>query len=290
MRPGTRAGNAVEEPREESIDLPSPYTGRLLCAPVEEGMRRKLLDLLRHKGQPWLADIRARLVGAGGRELYAVALRDDQPVAHAWLSSSEGCPEVGWIGHVFTSPDHRRHGLAGGLMEGLVDRFDRWGGRWLALATGNQAAARIYRRVGFRVVQGDPEADHAVMMRSEEEADWPETYAQNSGEWTVEPLALAHCGALSTFLGAWPGENKLPVLNVDTGLEAEEALVRACQRQADGEISCAVLVDAETGRPHGVSWLREATLEVFAPGLGTEAERTFIQQSLWMAEHPREED
>ncbi|MHC4480083.1 MAG: GNAT family N-acetyltransferase [Planctomycetota bacterium] len=264
------------------VDVPEPYSGSLFRPPVGAALAGALADLLGHKGRPWLRDIGARLSGEG-RDLFGVAFRGDRPVAHAWLGSSEACPETALLGHVYTVEEHRRYGLATALAAALLERFDGWGGRWVQLRTANEVAAPIYERLGFRTVRtgrepGRPQL-HRVMLRGGGPEGVGTAYHEWSGRWVVEPFGRAHYPALCVFLNALGGSGKLRLLKVNTGLSAEFNLLNALAAQERGTLHCAVLVDQGSGRPHGLACVGGEQLELYAPRVGEQVRESFARQA-----------
>ncbi len=251
-----------------AIHVPQDYEGRLLRSPVEPALAASLVRLLAHKGEPWLSDIRARLAG-DGLDVFAVAFREGAPVANVWLGSSESCAESALLGHVFTADEHRRRGLAGALVEAAVRESDARGGRWIRLTTSNAAAARLYRRVGFRSileVRKDETPDpHLVMLRGGEGQGLGEAYHEASGEWAVEPYGRHHHPRVALLLCVVAGAAKLPLLQIDEGERAELRLLEAYEAQERGECRCGVLVDAANGRAHGFACRKGGSTEVYAP-------------------------
>ncbi len=89
---------------------------------------------------------------AGGGELMGTT-----HLAYAGRGSETAAPSsthissiIGGLGEVATAPAFRRRGIAAQLCETARDEFARLGGAALFLGTGNPAAARVYRRLGFR--------------------------------------------------------------------------------------------------------------------------------------------
>lgn len=272
-------GNVMAQ-RKFAVDVPEGYSGAVYRAPVASDLARSIMHLLAHKGQPWLPDIEARLARED-LDLSAVAFADGEPVAHAWLGSSESCPEAGLIGHVYTVEEHRRRGLARSLVGALLSHFDAWGGRWVQLSTANEAAMRVYRRCGFRTVQEglrDDSLTEQVMLRGgEEEGGVGEAYHRTSGEWEVEPYGLRHYAAVWVFLSAVGGSGKLPAVNIDKGVFAQERLLDAYEAQERGECRLSVLIDAANGRPHGVACRKEGSVEVYAPRVDQRVHRVLAE-------------
>ncbi len=279
-------------PQDTIEGMPNSYQGLLLSPPVEPKLASRIVELLQHKGEPWLTDIRCRLSDSS-RDVNALAHRDGELAAHACLLATDLCPEVAWIAHVFTAEQHRRRGLARALLAALVDRFAEGAGRWLGLETGNPAAARLYAELGFVTLQGTPGEGTAVMLRcpdpsSGDASALRDAYFEHSGEWAVQTCGREHYPALCMLFGMLAGEGKLPAMGLDTGAEAEEALLSALLSQECSP--CSVLVDRRSGRPHGLACLRRDALQVYAPRVDEATESMFIQQSLWMASHPEEDD
>lgn len=108
--------------------------------------------LLAHKGQPWLlhVDLANRGLTDRLRTTYYVGFvgRD---LAGNVMIVDDG--RVGILGHVFTSPAHRRKGVCRELMAAALDGFRAGGGRVLTLGTGFESPAYwIYHSFGFRSV------------------------------------------------------------------------------------------------------------------------------------------
>ena len=72
-----------------------------------------------------------------------------------------GLVEDDYLGHITTlgvAPEHRRRGLAGGLMEKMEDAFRKRGVRMVRLEVRsiNTAAVNLYRSLGYIVTQRLP--------------------------------------------------------------------------------------------------------------------------------------
>ncbi len=259
-----------------AVEAPQGYEARVFRAPVEPHFAAFLLGLLGHKGEPWLTDIRARLAG-DDLDVFAVAFREGAPVANVWLGSSQACPESAVLGHVFTVEEHRRRGLAGALLEAALKESDAWGGRWIRLTTGNQAAARLYSRIGFRIVldagEGQVAGPRWVMVRGDERGPVGEAYHRASGQWTVEPYDRSRYAGTCLLLCVVPGTAKLPLLNIEQGFHAELRMLEAYKAQGRGECRCSVLVDAANGRVHGLACRKGDSTELYAPRVDEAARR-----------------
>lgn len=87
----------------------------------------------------------------GSSELRGTAhLAYSEPGETAASPSSGTSSMIGGVGEVATAPEFRRRGVAAQLCEMVRDEFARQDGAALFLGTGNPAAARVYRRLGFR--------------------------------------------------------------------------------------------------------------------------------------------
>jgi len=271
MRACRRRRAGGNEVKHREIAAPPGYDARILRPPFDADLAGRVIELLGHKGEPWLADIQARLEGQG-LDLFALAFRDDRPVANVWLGSSHRCPEVGLVGHVFTVEEHRRRGLAGTLLRAVLEEFDRWGGRWALLSTANEAAARIYERVGFRTIRSRQSTDaagrrlvHREMLRGGGPEGVGERYFDASGRWRVVRYDRSHWPALRVLFNAVDGSDKLPSIGIDTGLGCGPGLLEAYEAQQRGECACWVLTDDANGRPHGMACAMRGRLELYAP-------------------------
>ena len=266
--------------RQWRVDVAPGYQGIVYQAPLPDDLPPRLIHLLGHKGEPWLADIEARAYG-DGLDLAAVAFCEGEPVAHCALLSSIRCACIGLIGHVYTMEEHRRRGLAASLMAAVLERFDEWGGRWLTLGTGSDVAAHLYEKLGFRTVNAAEEGGGRIMLRGAEQGDALDAaYFSASGKWQAEPYEREHYVGLSMLLSAWPGRKKMPLIGVDSGLEAERQLLVAYEDQERGDCAVSVLVDAHNARPHGVACRRGGTLEVYAPEADATVIEVFARQAL----------
>ncbi len=265
-----------------TLDAPEGYSASALRPPLPSRIAESLLELLEHKGVPWMRDIEARLK-ADGDDLFAVAFHERRPVAHSWLGWAGDCRESGVIGHVFTAQEHRRHGLAEGLVRGLISAFDEGGGRWVQLRTSSEAAARIYGRLGFRTIRttepGRSERPRRVMLRGGGEDGAADGYHEASGRWEVEGFALRHYPRTCVFLNATTGERKLPVGGIDTGLNASLHLLELLQGQEDGRCRCSALIDTDNGRVHGFACRGAGVLDVHAPHVDGDAAAMFTREA-----------
>lgn len=166
--------------------LKSGATARLvvILGPEPDGLG--IAELLQHKGELWQWHIdealAAELEGLATR--WYVALLDGRAVSVVMTTEHAG---VGFLGHVFTRPEHRRQGLCEALFAVLMPDFRARGGRRLLLGTGFDSPPYwIYWRHGFRpVVEGT--GFMGYQAGEDFDAHW---YAP--AEAAVAPLAWRH--------------------------------------------------------------------------------------------------
>ena len=129
-------------------------------------------------------DPRALLQGAEtshNREILYLTRRNGKVIGTTQLVISRSAPILGGLGGVATDPEYRREGIATVLGAQAVDEFRAEGGGALFLGTVNPAAARVYRRLGYKklassivyayIVSGDsPEAFLTDYFRERGEA------------------------------------------------------------------------------------------------------------------------
>jgi GNAT superfamily N-acetyltransferase len=252
----------------------SRYEFRLLRTPLPADGRLGLEDLLGHKGEPWMEDIRWRMDRAGG-DLFAVACAGGRAVANCWLGRSARCPGVAVLGHVFTAPHHRRRGLAGRLLKMVLDEFSRAEGRWVMLGAGDPAAIRLYERVGFGPLMAGPNEGDLTMLRPADPAALRAEYAGTTRDWTVEVLGREHYPSVCLLLCVGEGNAKLPSCGIDRGTEAEERLLHALDAQNRGEHELYAMVEGGRGRVRAIARAAEGRLELYAPGLGEDDAAAF---------------
>ena len=270
------------------------YEFRLLKTPLPADGRLGLEDLLGHKGDPWMEDIRWRMGHAGG-DLFAVACADGRAVANCWLGRSARCPGVAVLGHVFTAQEHRRRGLAGRLLKMVLDEFSRAEGRWVLLGAGDPTAIRLYERAGFGLLPRG-EGRFAFMHLSFQEyftacflaeqvasppwllgqgvaagadpAALRAEYAGRPKDWTVDILEREHYPSACLLLCATGGNMKLPSCGIDRGTEAEERLLDALDARDRGEHGLYAMVEGGSRRVRAIACAAEGRLELYTPGLG----------------------
>ncbi len=132
-------------------------------APVLAGMRRRMFISM---GKPddermqlvvaafieWVADAIRRGIYIG----WVVETKEQEPIANAGLLLLEWPPNLrdlgvirGYILNVWTNPEHRRKGIARGLMEIVMSEARRRRIRVLALHASDEGR-QIYEKLGFR--------------------------------------------------------------------------------------------------------------------------------------------
>ena len=120
-----------------------------------------------HRSGIWAEDLRSRLEGKGGQDLFHVALDGTIPVAALDVSSSQADTRVGCIHRVFTNPYYRHRGLARKLLARACAQFGSSGGELLMLNTGwDTSAYQLYQEFGFREMRRDPWSDGVLMGRT----------------------------------------------------------------------------------------------------------------------------
>jgi GNAT superfamily N-acetyltransferase len=96
---------------------------------------------------------------AADSSTYLIAWEDDRPVGHAhiaWQRTHVGVPE---IQDVFVVPERRRRGVATALTRAAEDEVRRRGWDRISLSVsseGNEAARRLYDRLGYRATGSAP--------------------------------------------------------------------------------------------------------------------------------------
>ena len=242
------------------------YRLTVLPAPLHGDARAKLAHLLGHKGQPWLSDVQWRMARGQG-DMFAVAWSEHEPVSNAWLGRSPAFPEVALLGHVFTTETHRRRGLATRLLKILFDEFGKSGGRWVLLGTANPAAARIYERFGFGVLNGEFAEGNMMMLRPADVEALRVEYLSTPEKWEVVRFERRHYPSACLLFNINPDPGKLPALGITRGVKAELKLLEALDAQHEGRCRCYVLVDTARGRVRGFACTKEGHPHFFEPHL-----------------------
>lgn len=191
----------------------------LLIIPPAPARWSALEDLYRHKGPPWITDIRQRVAQgvAGARDAFAVVARDGHYVAGASISKSG---ELGILGHCYTRPEERHCGHARALLETLLAWFDMTGGRALYLGTTSDLEVGLYGKLGFvalrRLAWSPHERLTMVRTRGAEVR-----YTATTGEVSIRPLTRADWPAMVVLLQYRAGPD--PRVALDESAVAAEA-------------------------------------------------------------------
>ncbi len=177
----------------------------LLIIPPAPARWPALEELWRHKGQPWLNDIRTRVVTgvAGAQDAYVIIPAGRQALAGACINKQG---DIGVLGHCYTRPEQRRRGYARRLVETLLSWFEMTGGKWLFLGTTAELDDSFYRKFGFaplRRVTWSP-YDRLTMIRRAAAAD-ADPLTNVAGELVVRPLTRADWPAMVALLQYRPG-------------------------------------------------------------------------------------
>lgn len=180
-----------------------------------------LLDLLRHKGPPWVRDMERRMVEGvpGAQDVYAVIRSGGQFLANACVNKFG---DVGVLGHCFTRPDHRRRGYARQLVEAVLSWFEMMGGQRLILGTTAELDETLYRKFGFTPLRRAIWApyDRLTMQRlGRGVAD--DAYVDIAGDVEVRELTRAAWPAMVALLQFRPGPD--PRVPLDESAVTAEA-------------------------------------------------------------------
>jgi GNAT superfamily N-acetyltransferase len=148
-------------------------------------------SLLGHKGPEWRHHIgtalRGRLDGLETR--FYLGTIDGQAVTNVMIVGTRG---TGILGHVYTSPGHRRKGAYSRLMAVQMEHSRGVGYRILTLGTGFETPPYwIYHRFGFRSIDG-VSGRMKWLATPAAEADW-----FRPGTTRVRPMRWGDWGALN---------------------------------------------------------------------------------------------
>lgn len=116
----------------------------------DERFADRMVDMLSHKGEPWLGHVGKALKGeiAGLENRFYIGRLDGRVIANIMTVEYN---QVGILGHVFTRPEHRRKRACTLLMAKQMEDFKQRGGGLLLLGTGYESPAYwIYYSHGFR--------------------------------------------------------------------------------------------------------------------------------------------
>ena len=113
--------------------------------------KEPIIEALRHKGEGWVNIIRMMLEQSleGVQCYYYLGLLDGEIVGNITTTEAPAVG-VGILGHVVTSPAHRRKGICTALMETVTRDFTARGGAAMTLGTGYDSPPyHIYASFGF---------------------------------------------------------------------------------------------------------------------------------------------
>jgi len=280
------------------ISIVSPSDGSLDHDELVNGSA----SFLGHKGEPWLRDISARLQDpdCDSYNLFAVAHKIEYPhldeagktvqppppimVGHVWLGYDG---DTGMVGHVYTSSDHRKQGLASSMLSTILQVFfEERGGRFVVLGTDSPAAMSVYHQLGFCALHEPYEGDKNVMMARGVQSDgdparaylggiqrqsihWmfePEYFDGMAGCIEIEELNMRNLPSCVLLLNcSTTDQPKLPGLGIMTGTTCEHQLLLALHGvaydyqagawgQATGKILCAVAISTDSRRVHAIGF------------------------------------
>lgn len=214
----------------------TPVDLQLLCPPASSDDCMRIVELLWHKGEPWVGDIHRRMSAAmpGARDYYFIARHHDTPVGHVWYTVLEQAPQLGLIGHIYTAPSHRRRGVSAQLFDAAMTDFRQRGGRTMQLFTSTPYTLVFYERFGFEILYSN-QAYH--------ETDWYMCAPAGSHEELVAALQSMHGDIRPLSAGELPQYCLLYNLEhatvskdraqpIGQGLEAELAFIQIQQKLA----------------------------------------------------------
>lgn len=159
--------------------------------PVAEALNTELTKFLTtvFGGCPGMKEILQGNERPVNDDVFYVCRRNGQVASMCHLTVSRTNPELGGFGEVATAQEHRRTGLAGTVCSAAADEFRRRGGSWLALGTGEPTAARVYYRIGWRMLAG------ANVMALSTTTDSPEEfladYFRSNSKTAITPAGAA---------------------------------------------------------------------------------------------------
>jgi GNAT superfamily N-acetyltransferase/RimJ/RimL family protein N-acetyltransferase len=211
----------------------------------------RIVPFLSHKGEPWAWQIQQTLT-AGIEPLearYYIGLIDDSVAGNICTFTYRG---TGILGHVFTSPSHRRKGVCAAIMTTLFEDFRAKNGRSLVLGTGYDSPAwHIYKRFGFEPMY--PES--GAMEWYAEDIDSFETDHFAPGAASVRPIDWRDWSGLSTLTCGRSGSKlRLVSLEVYNRYSMEHAFLDAYRRVLEGrEVRGAAIESEATGATVGAA-------------------------------------
>ena len=164
----------------------------------------QMRDLLGHKGEPWVWQIRQCLDGlTPGLDTFFYIARVDEILVGNVTVFRNG--DIACIAHVYTDPNYRRLGIARVLLDAATDAFADTHGRLIVLGTGYDSMPwHLYESCGFRGTC--PEQRYGGMARFFTDDSW-QTF-QNGPVGDIRPAAWRHFMGMQVLFGA-PGDIQL---------------------------------------------------------------------------------
>ncbi|MBN1581284.1 MAG: GNAT family N-acetyltransferase [Anaerolineae bacterium] len=175
-----------------------------LRPPIKEWIR-PLLSLYSYWDQKrqfgtWIEDLRYRLEGKGGRDIFHVAMDRANPVAALDVSTLRTDMRLGCVHRLFVHPDYRRQGLARDLLKHTFERFREDGGQFLMLNSGwDTSMYHLYQEFGFQEMRRDPWSDGVLMARavsSRSLSNWMNAYFAPTDALKIVQITPGHWAPL----------------------------------------------------------------------------------------------
>ena len=159
----------------------------------DEEYTDQMMDVLIHKGDPWLSHVEGALKGeiTGIETRFYIGQVDGQVIANIMTVEYN---RTGIFGHVYTRPEHRRKRACTQIMGYQMEDFRNRGGGLLLLGTGYDSPAYwIYHSHGFKSF-----SEGSGFMRYATEPDF-ETHHFCPGEVHVVDVEWKHWPLMSTL-------------------------------------------------------------------------------------------
>ena len=256
----------------------SSHSISLLDQPLPGGVQEEISCLLLvdrpQFGEIFGADHRQRLAACTGL-VTAVAWVGTSIVSHACIFYDDSCPHVGLLAHVFTHPTHRRKGLSALVCQALLQSWDRSHphGSVVVLGTGSPHAAKVYQRESFTHLLGGLDMEMKgynvddmgewIMVRDTfslkrnmiEDPFHLKFFIEDSNldNYSCVPLAPSHLPGLVLLFTCKDEQKKMLSIGVDTGLEAEEAVLRLLADKKQQEAEYVVVVHQPSNQVQGLA-------------------------------------
>lgn len=234
-----------------------------------------------------------------------------------WVGFDYKNPDVGIFGHVFTAVHSRKKGLAAVATRQAQEEFRKRGGKALHLGVTNPVAARLYASMGFVHLCGglDTPLGEWIMIWLADKGTTASTAASSAdvdafleeyyfkkdkSKENVEDIAQSlkwekyerrHTASAMLLFFADRNEEtskyeKLPLLGVHNGLEAEHAMVNAAAEQDNGNMKVLMLVDPSTQHVYGMAVeLKDGSKDAYTlPGF--DSCKYLLSSKVWDREFP----